>query len=306
MKKTILFPATNRVHKARQTLLLKELQKKFQVKVVEYEPIGRDMAQKATNVFSFSNACLTDIKPDLLILRGDRFEILPIAMAAAYMGIPIAHIEGGDLSGAIDGKVRHSVSHLADYHFPTNEDSRRRLIQMGLPIDKIWNFGSLDAEFAMSVKPKKIIKDKYILATYHPLPGESSEELEVALAHFQTRAFLHYTIVSIISNNDYYEKYGNQSFPPEEYINLIRYASCIVGNSSSLFKEASVLGTGAVNIGSRQKGRLRTKNIIDVSWERDHIKDAIEYQLDKKYFDTTYYQKDTAKNISKTIYEILR
>lgn len=314
MKKKIIFPITNRVHGARQKLLLAELKKSFEVVEVEYAPIGRDMAAKADDALSFFSDTLRREKPDLLLARGDRFEILPIVMAAAYMGIPVAHIEGGDQSSVIDGKVRHSISHLADWHFPTNQDAHERLIRMGIPMDRIWNFGSLDAEFALSVEPKGLRGDKYILVAYHPIPGEDPEELEKALrystlGHYESPR---YDIVRISSNSDYGRKYGSESYSPEDYINLLRFASCAVGNSSSLFKEASVLGTSVVNVGSRQTGRLTTKNILDVPCIAEPIKDAIEYQAVRRYLklgeclDQTYYQPNTAKNIANKIKEILK
>lgn len=301
MKKTILFPATNRVHKARQRLLLGDLGQYFNVQVVNHEPLGKDMAAKADDTCSFFLHELRKNKPDLVLIRADRFEMLPITMIASYLGIPTAHIEGGDISSVIDGKVRHSISHLSDYHFPTNQDAHERLIRMGIPMDKIWNYGSLDVELALKVKPKSLRKNPYILVAYHPIPDEDPEELEAALKQFD------YDIVRVASNSDYGKKYGAKNYIPEEYINLIRYALCCVGNSSSFFKEASVLGPGVVNVGNRQAGRLRTKNILDVPCDQEKIKRGIEYQLGHDYEpDNTYYQPNTAKNIANKIKEILK
>lgn len=298
--KTICFPCTNRVHAARQGLLLKELGKHFNVRKIERTPLGRDMAEKADDTFSFFTYKLRAEKPDLVLIRADRFEMLPIAIAAAYLNIPIAHIEGGDVSSVIDGKVRHAISHLSDYHFPTNQDSHERLIRMGIPMNRIWNYGSLDTEFALQVKPKRLKQDPYILVTYHPVPGENPEELEIALKNFT------YDIVRISSNSDYRRKYGTEEYSPEDYINLVRYAACCVGNSSSLFKEASVLGVGAVNIGTRQEGRLRTRNIIDVPCSAEQIEWTLRYQLGNTFLpDMTYYQPDTSKKIARKLKELL-
>ena len=162
--KKIFFPVTNRVHIPRQQLLLDKLKTYFEVIISPYEPRGNNMADKAVDVANHYLKELQEIKPDLLLARADRFEILPIVMVASYLGIPIAHIEGGDLSSVIDGKVRHSISHLADYHFPTNWDAYSRLIQMGLPNKNIWNFGSLDVEFAANIEAKRL-KDKPYLFT---------------------------------------------------------------------------------------------------------------------------------------------
>lgn len=309
MKKKILFPATSRVHEARQSLLLEELKKHFDVKVSKYTPLGKDMAEKADDTSSFFLNELRTFEPDLLLIRGDRYEVLPIAMLGAYMGIPIAHIEGGDLSSVIDGKVRHSISHLADYHFPTNQDAHERLIRMGIPMDRIFNYGSLDVEFALSVKPERMREHPYILVAYHPIPGENPENLDKALAPFSLGRYekQRYLIVRISSNSDYGKKYGAREYSPEEYINLLSHASCAVGNSSSLFKEASVFGTPVVNIGSRQAGRLRTKNIIDVPCESEKIRRGIEYQLGNNTYqaDGTYYQPYIAQRIAQKLKEIL-
>lgn len=302
MKKKILFPVTSRVHRARQQLLLNELGRNFDVFEVEHTPLGKDMAERADDTTSFFLEKFRQIEPDMLLARGDRFEVLPIVMLAAYLGIPIAHIEGGDLSSVIDGKVRHSISHLADYHFPTNKDAYERLLRMGIPADTIWNYGSLDVEFALNVRCKKMLEEPYLLVAYHPIPGEEIIELEKALKKFSGR----YKIVSVASNSDYGARYGDGEYSPEDYINLVAGASCCVGNSSSFFKEASVLEVGVVNVGTRQEGRLRTANILDVPCKSLKITQGIERQLREHYFrDNTYYQPGTSKRISRKIKEIL-
>lgn len=300
MKKKILFPATNRVHKARQGLLLEELSKSFEVVVPEYQPFGKDMAEKAEDFTGFFLNEVKKEKPDLLLARGDRFEILPAVMIAAYSNIPTAHIEGGDLSAVIDGKIRHAISQLANYHFPTHQEAHQRLLGMGVPIDRVWNFGSLDTEFALSVKTKTIKRKPYILVAYHPIPGEDPKEVELALKHFN------YDIVRIASNSDYGKKYGSEEYSPEEYVSLVRFSACCVGNSSSFFKEASVFGTPVVNVGNRQMGRLRTRNILDVDCEIESIKRGVKYQIEcGRKVDTTYYQPDTSKKITKKLEELL-
>lgn len=299
--KKVLFPATNRVHLARQKLLFNELKKHFDLQIVEHEPVGNNMAEKALHTHGFFLRQLTQSDPDLVIIRADRFEMLPIAMVASYMNIPIVHIEGGDLSSVIDGKVRHAIAHLSDYHFPTNEDARQRLIRMGIPEDRIWNFGSLDVELATKVEPKRLKENSYILVAYHPIPDEDPEEIENALKQLSD-----YKVVRVASNSDYGRSYGAENYSPEDYINLVRYASCCVGNSSSFFKEASVFGTPVVNVGTRQAGRLRTGNIVDAPCEWAPIARAIQYQVGNLHEpDATYYRTDTAKHIARKLKEIL-
>lgn len=268
----ICFPATNRVHLARQKLLLNELERFFDIDI-------------------YTKGDFVPENYDAVLIRGDRYELLPLAVEAAYKAVPIFHIEGGDLSGVIDNKVRYAITHLSDYHFCTNEESHRRLIQNGVPTDRVWNFGSLDVEFAKQVKPEKIKKD-YILVAYHPVPDEDENEIPTDGA------------VIVGSNKDYGRKYGSDEYLPEDYINLIRYAKCCVGNSSSFIKEASILGTPVVLVGDRQQNRLLPKNVLQVPCERGIIKKAIEFQSQRVFEpDFIYYKPNTSKNIAQKIYD---
>lgn len=300
--KKILFPATSRVHLARQQLLLEELKKYFEVDVF----IPKTKNEGGMSVYSillaieFSNF-LVDKKYDAVLIRGDRFELLGVAMVSSYRSIPIIHIEGGDLSGVIDNRIRFAITHLSEYHFCTNQESHARLIHAGIPIGKVWNFGSLDVEFAGKVKPKKIKDKPYIFVAYHPIRGENSKELDEALKFFSE-----YEIIGIRSNKDYGQTYGTESYGPEDYINLMRGAKVCVGNSSSFLKEASILKVGVVNIGSRQEKRLKPFNVLDVPCLKERIQRAIEYQIKNKYEkDLTYYQPNTSKKIAKKLKEII-
>ncbi len=246
---------------------------------------------------------------DAVIIRGDRFEMLGLAMVAAYKNIPIIHIEGGDTSGVIDNRVRHAITHLSDYHFCTNDQSHRKLINMGVPIDHVWNFGSLDVEFASKVKPQRLkertypkTSKPYILVAHHPIEGENTHELDIALREFEAQ----YDIIRIGSNTDYGKGYGTEQFSPEEYINLMRFASLCIGNSSSLIKEASILSVPVINIGSRQNDRLKPKNVLDLPCKAGKILLGIQFQLkNKAKKDLTYYQKDTSKKIVNKLKEVL-
>lgn len=296
--KNICFPATFRGHLARQKLLLDELHKSFKVDIFEPEKKRGNMSVSAILYAIEFNNFIDDKKYDAILIRGDRYEMLGIAMVSAYRGIPIVHLEGGDESGAIDNKVRHAITQLADWHFCTNDQSLVRLIQMGIRPDKIWNYGSLDVEFAMSVQPKRVKDGSYILVAYHCIPGEDENEVSAAIVGYNT--------VRIISNADYGRQYGEEIYSPEDYINLIRYASCCVGNSSSFLKEASILGTPVVNVGFRQTNRLKPMNVLDVTCKMQSIADAIRYQLAKRYDpDPIYYKENTSQNIADKLKEIL-
>lgn len=116
-----------------------------------------------------------------------------------------------------------------------------------------------------------------------------------------------YKIIRIKSNKDYGKEYGQETFTSEDYINLIRHAACCIGNSSSFLKEASVLGVPIVMVGERQKGRLRTRNVLDVPCESQNIRRGIEFQLNTRYAaDETYFQPNTSKQMADKIKEILK
>ena len=300
-KKKVLFIASYRSHIARQKLLLDELGKRFNLYIREYNPSGDDMAEKALKMADYANAVIQKVKPDLLLVRGDRLEVLPIAAVGVYNGVKICHCEGGDLSGVIDNKMRHAITQLSNFHFATNEESQQRLISAGISPNVVWNFGSLDVEFAASVEPRRIRQKPYIFVAYHPIHGEDEEQLSKALESFKD-----FDVVTVASNKDYGRSYGEEVFSPEDYINLLRYADCLVGNSSSFLKEASLTGVGVVNIGSRQDKRLKPKNVLDVPCDSEKIKRAIEFQLLNKYEpDDVYYQPETSKKIADKLKEIL-
>ena len=243
---------------------------------------------------------IKDKNYDAVIIRGDRYELQALATIALYKGIPIIHIEGGDISGAVDNRVRHSITALADYHFATNKESHQRLLTMGVPLDRVWNFGSLDVEFASKVKLKKLKDKMYMLVAYHGLKSENPKELDKALKNFKC------DIIKIGGNRDEGVKYGQEEYFPDDYINLMRGAKVLIGNSSSLIKEASILPLGVVLVGDRQTNRLMPRNVVQVPCKADNILQAILFQMQSKYEPSdVYYQKDTSKKIVSKLKEIL-
>lgn len=298
--KTILFPITNRVHEARQKTLLRELALHHKVKVVRLSTPSNDMgAVSATYALNFQKFIKAE-KPDLVLIRGDRYEQLPLAMVAAYSGIPIAHIEGFDLSGVIDNKVRYAISNLSDYHFVTNEDSYNRARSMGF--EHVWDYGSLDCEYALDAS-KSARKDEkpYIVALYHPIGTESPVPVLSALEHFD------YKIYGIRSNGDYGKTLYTEEYKPDEFVRLLDGATCLVGNSSAGLKESSILGVPVVNIGERQMNRTRPSNVIDVPCEEEAIVAGIQWQMKHGTYerDMTYYKPNASKNIALKIGELI-
>ena len=296
--KKICFPCTSPIHLARNQLLLEKLKENFEVHIAEYSQKEMSMSEIACDITPKFKVALDKIKPDLVLIRADRAELLPCTALSVYSGYKVAQLEAGDLSGVVDNKVRFAISHLSDYHFTTNEDSQNRMLSMGFK--NVWNCGSLDCEYALSVKPLKLRSKPYILCLWHPTPNEDSNALYEAIKAFEND----FQIVGIRGNHDYGEKSQYQEFyKPDEFINLLRYASCVVGNSSCLIKECSALGVQSVLVGDRQKNRLRPHNVLDVACEKELIKFGIEYQLKHGHYleDRTYLRPNTSQEIARII-----
>ena len=283
----------------------------------------------------FANT-LYKLNPDVVLIRGDRFEQLALAMAAAYLNKTIAHIEGGDVSGTIDESVRHAITKLSHIHFVTNEDAKRRVIQMGENPRLIFNIGSPDVEFAALVDNKidgsavnktgtgsKIDVNKpFLIVMQHPVTTEkhNRRNLEITLDAVDS---LGLPAVIFWPNSDagtaemakairfYREggKFKNKNLRfvtdllPEDFIGLLRRAGVLVGNSSAGIKESSYLGTPVVNIGTRQSNRLRGQNVVDVGYNFAEIKKVISQQLKHgRYPQSKLYYRPSA---SQKIVEVL-
>ena len=280
-----------------------------------------------------------NLEPDIVVIRGDRYEMLSVAITASYLNIPIAHIEGGDKTGTIDESVRHAITKLAHIHFPTNDQSKGRIIRMGEHPDYVFNFGSPDIEFVVKNNYKahnKLInylgvgdaidiKKPYIVVSNHPVTTEYGKnrgnteallnaihELNIPTIWFwpnvdagtdevskAIRAFRE----NVNPKHIRFIKYLSS----DEFTGLLKKASCLVGNSSAGIKECSYLGVPVVNIGTRQNGRMRAENVVDVPvYNKNKIKNAIKKQITKKrYASSDMYSKDnTGENITNTLASI--
>ncbi len=372
MKKAILpprkicFPITSRVHYARQKRLLTMLKTNkhfdlqvvaggsvlserygemfasallsdgFQVRDALYNLIDGGghvaMAKTASLVaLEFTNT-LHKLNPDIVLIRGDRFEQLSIAMVAAYLNKTIAHIEGGDSTGTIDESVRHAITKLAHIHFVTNEDARRRVIKMGEDPKYIFNVGSTDVEFVAALPRsfngsavnkigvgRSIDLDKdYLTVMYHPVTTENHNR-KTAEMLLEIIDRLNMPAVWFWPNNDagtgdiakairVYRENGKiknnkihfvTDLLPEDFIGLLRNAKALIGNSSAGIKECSYLGVPVVNIGSRQQGRLKGPNVLDVKSDASEIEKGILRQLRHGAYKPSmiYYKSDTSKKI---------
>ena len=262
-----------------------------------------DGIKKFTNVLKKS-------KPDLVILLGDRFEVLAAAIASTILKIPVAHLNGGESTqGAFDEWIRHSISKISSIHFVANNEYKKRLIQLGENPNTIFNVGGLSSDNVIKTKYvsknyliKKLnllFNNKNVLVTYHPVTLEREKSsvlfknLMFALNKLnETNVFFtspntdtdNYDIYNIIKKNT--KKGGNFYFFKNlgrvNYLSLMSYCDAVIGNSSSGILEAPYLNTFTINVGNRQLGRKKFKSVYDVDDDKSKILKKIKFVLNKK------------------------
>lgn len=258
------------------------------------------MDRVVSNTISGVSDFLDTHCPDALVVHGDRPEALAGAITGALRNTPVVHIEGGELSGTIDGVIRHAVSKLSHIHLVANNDARNRLIQLGEQQDSIHVIGSPDIDIMLSptlpnlatVKQRYDINfDSYIIAIFHPVTTDQSAS-KVAAKHFVDALLTSgRNFVVIHPNNDTgYENILNEysrfdqdpsrfrcfeSLRFEYFLTLLRNATAIVGNSSAGIREAPFYGVPTIDIGARQRGRHDDENILSVPAETSAILNAL-------------------------------
>ncbi len=366
-KRRVCFIITNRIHYARQEVLLKQLQSDpdFELQLIvggsalleKYSEVMPSLARKGfevheqmLNLVEGGNHAamaktaglavleLTNtfqkLNPDIVLIRGDRFEQLAAAMTAAYLNKTVAHIEGGDVTGNIDESVRHAITKLAHIHFVTNDDSYKRVLQMGENPAYVFNVGSPDIEFSDQVKrePDEAMMNRigvgghidfskpYIMVIQHPVTSETSNLDNVtktleAVSKLDIQALWFWPNPD--AGTDEVSK-GIRRFRehnptphirfvidihPRDFVSLLKHARCLVGNSSSGIKEASFFGTPVVNIGTRQQGRMRSQNITDVGYDIVEIRSAVKNQITHGHYEPSliYFKPETSKRIRKVL-----
>ncbi|MBN3040149.1 MAG: UDP-N-acetylglucosamine 2-epimerase (hydrolyzing), partial [Candidatus Omnitrophica bacterium] len=260
------------------------------------------MAKSAGLAVTEFSTAFENLAPDVVIVIADRFECLAIAMAATYMNIPLAHVEGGEVSGSIDESVRHAITKLSHIHFPATEDAAIRIERLGENKECIFTVGcsSLDVINELdlkNIKPVMKLQGKlgvgpfidlskpYLVVIQHPVTTEYDQNLKHINHTIDAVSQLKINTVWIWPNMDagsdgvskgirMFREIKNpdhvhffKSLSIEYFAPLLNNSSCIIGNSSSGIREAGFLGVPCVNIGSRQQGRQRLKNIIDVDYD---------------------------------------
>ena len=233
------------------------------------------------------------IKPDINLILGDRDEMLASAIAAYHMNIPNAHIHGGDVSRNIDEYTRHAITKISNIHFPSTEKSKRRIVKMGENPKFVFLTGSpsIDELRSNKILNKKQFENKYgfqvtknlIVLIQHPVTTQIANTKKHIQNTLKAIEYFGYTTIIIAPNSDagsntifqnirHFAKSHNfvkifPSLPRSDYLYLIKNCGVLVGNSSSGLIEASYFGTPAVNIGIRQQGREKSKNVFDAKSE---------------------------------------
>ena len=262
-------------------------------------------------VIGFADA-LDRLKPDILVVLGDRFEILAAAQAAIITRIPIAHIHGGETTeGAFDEQIRHTLTKFAQWHFVAAEPYRKRVIQLGEHPEQVFNFGApgLDHLQCLDWLEKSALeefmgiqlKSPVFLVTYHPVtldkqsPSVAMQELLLAFDNFpEATVILTYPNADtggrvLIEQVDQWVRVNQNrakafvSLGQQRYLSLMREADVIIGNSSSGLTEAPALKKATVNIGNRQKGRLKAESVIDIPEQSREVITAIREALSKEF-----------------------
>jgi len=272
-------------------------------------------AAKTTGIGILELSTVFDnIRPDIIVTIADRFETMATAVAAAFMNIPLAHIQGGEVTGNIDEKVRHSITKLADYHFVASESAKQRVLKLGELPEAIFNTGCPSIDIAAQVKnnngldfdPYKTyggvgkapdLSKGYIVVMQHPVTTEYAnsrihidetlyavKDIDLPILWFwpNVDAGADGTssgIRAFRENNPDAPIHFFKNMEGEDFLKLLYNSRCLLGNSSVGIRECAYLGVPVVNIGTRQNKRDRGLNVIDVDYNRKEIRKALESWL---------------------------
>ncbi|MFB5166834.1 UDP-N-acetylglucosamine 2-epimerase [Parageobacillus toebii] len=301
-------------------LTIQEIEKEFKVSAKVDMLISNDegssMAQSLGLAIINLTQVLKIIKPDILLLLGDRGEMLAGAIAAAHMNIPIVHIAGGDVSGTIDESIRHAISKFSHFHLTSTKEHAERLMSMGEEPHRIKVVGAPDLDAikhmcfldkdTLSERLKVKLDSKFLILAFHPVTTELKDlenqfyetieaikEIGLQTIIIQPNSDAGNQIIRRILAKEYSDKFFiYNNIPYREFLSLLSHASVLVGNTSSGIIEAPSLGVPFVNIGNRQQGRMRAKNVIDVPPNKKNIYQAIEKALNDQQFLSTVKKRE--------------
>lgn len=276
---------------------------------------------------------LEDLKPDLAVILGDRYEMLAAAEACLIYKIPVAHLYGGEITeGAYDDAIRHCITKLSHLHFTSTEEYRQRVIQLGESPDRVWYVGALGIDNIRNeiIMPLSKLEEslqfklgkKFLVVTFHPVTMESSTAAEqcdyllTALEEINDEYQILFTLpnsdtdgrIIIKKINDYIREHSEKaiavtSLGKKRYYSALKNATAVIGNSSSGICEAPTFSIPTLNIGNRQLGRTRGETVIDVPATLDGIKCGLQKVLDQEFICKAkaainpYEKENTLKNI---------
>jgi len=257
-----------------------------------------------------------NLAPDIVLTIADRYETIATAIAASYLNIPVAHVQGGEVTGSIDEKVRHAVTKFANYHFVSNDTSGERVKRMGEDPATVFVTGCPSIDLASRIldepdQPLDVLKtpggqgvghpfdlsQPFLVVLQHSVPtefaGAAQQVTETMEAILELKVPTFWFWPNVDAGSDATSKtirqfrerdpldniYFLKNLPPEEFLRLLKSSVGIVGNSSVAIRECSYMGVPAVNIGTRQSRRERGPNVIDVDHDRKAVADAVRKQL---------------------------
>lgn len=282
-----------------------------------------------------------NLQPDAVVTVADRYETMSTAIAAAYLNIPLVHVQGGEVTGNIDEKVRHAITKLADVHFVSSKKAKERVVKMGEVKETVFQTGcpsidlahKIDQDGQLDFNPyeryggvgaKTDFSKGYLLVMQHPVTTEYEQARQQALAtlqvicQLQTPTFWFWpnvdagsdgtsnAIRSFRENNNVKHIHFFKNMTPLDFLKVLKNSQCLIGNSSVGIRECAYMGVPVVNIGSRQNGRERGKNVVDVTYEKTAIKQAIQYQIQHGPYerDTIYGNGQAGQKIAQLLAKV--
>jgi UDP-hydrolysing UDP-N-acetyl-D-glucosamine 2-epimerase len=266
---------------------------------------GESMILALGKIFIEISKIIKKSKPDIILSGFDIGANFALTVAGAHLNIPVAHIQGGEVTGSIDESLRHAMSKFSNYHLVANNDAKKRLIKMGERRENIFNVGcpSLDALFLeKKIDPHEIlkkfkinVKKNFIIIIQHPVTSEDKhsgkqilETIEAVKKSLLPALFVlpnndsgHFDIIKVIKKSSIQ---WTETLSLSQYSTLLSYARILIGNSSSGIHEAASFKLPVINVGTRQNGRLKPKNIVNADYNRNDIYNKIKFCMSNKKF----------------------
>lgn len=290
--------------------------------ITQAKTTGMGLVEFASTIWNY--------EPDAVLTTGDRYETLATTISASYLNTPVVHLEGGEITGSIDDRVRHATTKMADYHFVSTHRSKEIICEMGEPEERVFQTGCPSTDICRTIReegrtdydpqdeysgvgPRIDTSGDYLIVQYHPIPTEYESmydrtwELIEAVDRVDVPTFWFWPNPDSGTNqvSQALRQYRNQYEPenahfyinlkPYDFLTLVSNSACVVGNSSVGIRECSFFGTPVVNIGDRQVFREQTENVLNVSPDEDEIHTAIQTQLGAgRYEQSDLYGNGTA------------